>query len=136
MDLATVLDDFDALEPGDERLQHLIELGRSLPPFPEHARTEAHKVSGCLSQVWVTARREGDGIRLEGDSDALVVKGLVALLIAIYDGRLLAEAATLDPTPIFARIGLEGHLSMTRRNGLWSMVQRIRAHAAALSASG
>lgn len=136
MDLATVLDDFDALEPGDERLQHLIELGRRLPPFPDAERTDANKVSGCLSQVWVTARREGDRIRLQGDSDALVVKGLVALLLAIYDGRELAEAAVLDPTPVFARIGLEGHLSMTRRNGLWSMVQRVRAHAGAIAAQG
>jgi cysteine desulfuration protein SufE len=133
--LDEIYGDFDLIDDWEERYRYLIELGKSLEPLPEAARDDAHKVRGCASQVWLVDRlvRDGGETRLffVGDSDAHIVRGLVALVIAIYSGHTVAEIAALDPEPIFTRIGLREHLTPQRSNGVNAMIERIRADARA-----
>jgi len=126
MDLAEILDTFDALDDGEDRYRYLIELGKDLPGLPESERTEERRVHGCQSRVWMKADFADGRLRLSADSDAFIVRGLIALLLALYDGLPLEEVRALDPLPTFQRIGLDGQLSMGRRNGLYSMVARIK----------
>ena len=126
MDLAEILDTFDALDDGEDRYRYLIELGKDLPGLPESERTEERRVHGCQSRVWMKADFADGHLRLSADSDAFIVRGLIALLLALYDGLPLEEVRALDPLPTFQRIGLDGQLSMGRRNGLYSMVARIK----------
>ncbi|WP_424959062.1 SufE family protein [Hyphomicrobium sp. 1Nfss2.1] len=136
--LSDITSDFAVLDDWEDRYRYLIELGRSLPPLPEELRTDANKVRGCASQVWLaTDSKTVDGKRVftfVADSDAHIVRGLVAILHAVYEGRPLEEAITLDPDPIFARFGLREHLTPQRSNGLASMVARVRADAMAMNA--
>ncbi|PQA85818.1 SufE family protein [Hyphococcus luteus] len=118
--------DFAFLDEWDERYKYLIDLGRELAPYPEDVRDEAHKVKGCASQVWLFAEAEGGTITLKGDSDAHIVKGLVALLIALYSGKSPKEMLAVDPQEALAPFDLDGHLTPQRSNGLHSMIQRIR----------
>lgn len=118
--------DFAFLDEWDERYKYLIDLGRNLAPYPEEFRDEAHKVRGCASQVWLHAARDGDAIVLRGDSDAHIVKGLVALLIALYSGKTPSEMLAVDPAAALSPFDLEGHLTPQRSNGLHSMIGRIR----------
>ncbi|QIB36309.1 SufE family protein [Ancylobacter pratisalsi] len=132
----SIIEDFEFLDNWDDRYRYLIELGRKLPPFPEDERTEDTKVQGCASQVWLISHptKAVDGTHLDfvGDSDAHIVRGLVAILLALYSGRPVAEIAATDPTPVFERIGLKDHLTPQRSNGLRSMVERIRSDARAI----
>lgn len=124
-----IVESFEALEPGEERYRYLIELGKGVPGLPDDEKTETNKVQGCLSQVWMKATlEEGPPVRLNlaADSDAFIVRGLLAVLLALYSGRTPAEVAAIDAQAVFGQIGLDQHLSMGRRNGLWSMVQRVR----------
>lgn len=136
-----ILADFDVIDDWEERYRYVIELGRTLAPLDEADRTEANKVRGCASQVWLVTRidRDGDGtVRLTfvGDSDAHIVKGLVAVMIALFSGRTAQEILGLDPEPTFAAIGLREHLTPQRANGVAAMLERIRGDArAALAAS-
>lgn len=130
MDIDEIVENFEVLEPGEERYRFLIELGKELPGLPDAFKTDEHIVRGCLSRVWMTAERDGDRLHLLADSDAFIVRGLIAILLALYDGRTVEEIAALDPQQTFATVGLEQHLSLGRRNGLHAMVQRIRALAA------
>lgn len=133
MTIDHILDDFELLDNWDDRYRYLIELGRKLPPFPEDQRNDTTKVRGCASQVWllssVEAASDGPHLRFEGDSDAHIVRGLVAILLALYAGKSAAEILTIDPAAVFDRIGLRQHLTPQRSNGLRSMVERIRADA-------
>ncbi|MAW80162.1 MAG: cysteine desulfuration protein SufE [Parvularcula sp.] len=122
--------DFAFLDEWDDRYKYLIDLGRNLEPYPEEHRDEAHKVRGCASQVWLHASEDGDAIVLKGDSDAHIVKGLVALLIALYSGKSSQEIMAVDPQAALAPFDLEGHLTPQRSNGLASMIKRIREIAA------
>lgn len=130
MDIDEIVENFEVLEPGEERYRFLIDLGKELPGLDEAYKTDEHIVRGCLSRVWMTAERDGPRMHLMADSDAFIVRGLIAILLALYDGRTSEEIATLDPQETFRTIGLEQHLSLGRRNGLHAMVQRIRALAA------
>lgn len=136
--LSEITSDFAVLDDWEDRYRYLIELGRSLPPLPEELRTDANKVRGCASQVWLaTDSKTVDGKRVftfVADSDAHIVRGLVAILHAVYEGRPLEEAITLDPDPIFGKFGLKEHLTPQRSNGLASMVARVRADAMAMNA--
>lgn len=123
--------DFEFLDEWDDRYKYLIDLGRALAPYPEDKRDEAHKVRGCASQVWLNAAPEGDRIALQGDSDAHIVKGLVALLLALYSGKTREEMLAVDPNAALSPFELEGHLTPQRSNGLASMIERIRAIARA-----
>jgi cysteine desulfuration protein SufE len=130
MNVDELVESFAALGEWEERYRYLIELGRTLPTLPEAERTEANKVRGCMSQVWLAATLvPGPPPRLElrGDSDAHIVKGLIALLFKLYAGRTPREVLALDVRSVFERLGLESHITMNRRNGFYAMVERIRA---------
>lgn len=129
--LQALLDDFAFLDDWDEKYRYLIDLGKSLPPLPQEAYTEANKVAGCASQVWLVLERARDGtLNLRGDSDALIVKGLVALVLTMFSGHSAELILRMDATALFRQIGLESHLTAQRANGLASMVARIKAEAA------
>jgi cysteine desulfuration protein SufE len=133
MDLEELADTFELLGDWEERYRYLIELGRKLPPLPEADHTEANKVRGCMSQVWLTAHTEAGPpprLHLRGDSDSHLVKGLIALLFALTDGRPAAEIMRTDIAAAFTRLGLENHITMNRRNGFYSMTERIKQLAA------
>ncbi len=130
MNVDELVRDFAMLGPWEERYRYLIELGRKLPPLPEAARTEVNKVRGCMSQVWLAAQAHAGPpprLELQGDSDAHIVKGLIALLFKLYAGRTPREILALDVESVFERLGLESHITMNRRNGFYAMVERIRA---------
>lgn len=128
---AAILDDLAFVEEWDERYRYLIDLGRKLAPLTPEEYSDATKVRGCASQVWlVTERSGGDGrLALRGDSDALIVKGLIALVIALFSGRTAREILATDAEAAFARLQLREHLTAQRSNGLASMLQRIRDEA-------
>jgi len=129
-----ILEDFDYLEEWEDRYRYVIELGKALPDLPEADRTAANKVLGCASQVWLVSDA-GDGpdpiLIFRGDSDAHIVRGLVAIVLAIYSGKHASVIEKLDALEVFRSIGLVEHLSAQRANGLRSMVNRIRAEAKA-----
>lgn len=131
-DAAELIENFEVLGDWEERYGYLIDLGKRLPDLPEAEKTEEHKVRGCMSQVWFV-RRDGGDDRLwwSGDSDAAIVRGLVALLQVLYSGRTRAEALAVDVDQVFAELGLERHLSVNRRNGFFSMVSKLKQWAAA-----
>lgn len=126
-------EDFTYLDDWEDRYKHVIELGRALPAMPDALKSPATKVNGCASQVWIHSNvvQSADGPRLvlQGDSDALIVKGLIAVAFMVYAPLTAAEAATTDAVPIFADLGLKDHLTPQRSNGLASMVARIKADA-------
>ena len=128
----------DLLEDWEDRYRYLIELGQTLSPLAVEEHNAANKVDGCMSQVWLVIERDrmgGDAVlRYRGDSDALIVKGLVAVLIALYSGRTARDIAATDAIAIFDRLGLREHLSTQRSNGLVAMVKRIRGDAARIAA--
>ncbi|TQF28009.1 cysteine desufuration protein SufE [Bradyrhizobium sp. UNPF46] len=130
-----ITENFSLLEEWDDRYRYVIELGRELPAFPEAQRTDANKVQGCVSQVWLATTVEHRNGRplltFAGDSDAHIVRGLVAILIALLSGRSAAEITGENPLALFERLGLGEHLTPQRSNGFRSMVVRMRADAAA-----
>jgi cysteine desulfuration protein SufE len=131
--LEQIIDDFAFLDEWEDRYRYVIELGKALPDLPESARTAQNKVQGCASQVWLVSRTGEGGdpvMTFEGDSDAHIVRGLVAIVLAIYSGKRAYEIAGLDAIDTFNEIGLVEHLSSQRANGLRSMVKRIREEAA------
>lgn len=126
--LDALVEDFELFDDWEDRYAYLVDLGRRLPALPEAERTEANKVRGCTSQVWFARRPSADGrLRWDGDSDASIVRGLIAVLHVLFDGRTPEEARALDVEAAFARLGLERHLSINRRNGFYSMVERLRS---------
>jgi cysteine desulfuration protein SufE len=128
--LDQIIDDFAYLDEWEDRYRYVIELGKALPELPEDKRTSENKVQGCASQVWLVSHVAEDGadpvLSFEGDSDAHIVRGLVAIVLAAYSGKPASEIAQTDAIEIFNRIGLVEHLSAQRANGLRSMVKRIR----------
>ena len=128
MTLDQIKDSFSFLDDWEDRYRFLIDLGRGLPPFPEHERTEANKVRGCASQVWMVAHLTDDApprLAIVGDSDAHIVKGLIAVLLQIFSGKSPAEILETDAKAILDELELAQHLSPMRANGLFSMVERI-----------
>ncbi len=132
MTIDAIRSDFALLDNWEERYRYVIELGRALPALPSQLRTDENKVRGCASQVWLASRpsslRPG-ALQFEGDSDAHIVKGLVAILFALYQDKTPSEILDIDADRVFADLGLKEHLTPQRSNGLASMVQRIRADA-------
>ena len=121
--------DFELLDDWEERYRYVIELGRLLPDLDERWRTPLYKVSGCASQVWIHADRNGDVLNFTGDSDALIVKGLIAIAFMIFSGKTPEQILAQDANAIFSKLGLKEHLTPQRSNGLVSMVARIKADA-------
>ena len=124
------------LDDWEDRYRYIIELGQALPPLEPEERNPHNKVNGCVSQVWLVsaAGQQGDSATLSyrGESDAMIVRGLVAILVALYSGRPVEEIAKVDAIAVFDRLGLREHLSTQRSNGLVAMVNRIRSEASAL----
>jgi cysteine desulfuration protein SufE len=129
----TLTEDFALLDDWEERYKYLIELGKQLPEMPNELKSPATKVSGCASQVWIFAQDVDGKLVLQGDSDALIVKGLVAVATMIFGGQKLRDVAAIDAAAMFERLGLKEHLTPQRSNGLASMVKRIKVDAARLS---
>lgn len=130
MTLDRLYDEFDQLADWEEQCDFLIHLGTQLPPFPESAKTEANRVHGCQSLVWMEAHVEpgpSPVVQLIADSDSLLVRGLLAVVLTVYSGRSPREILATDIRAVFQRLGLDRHLSSSRRNGLFGMVQRVRA---------
>jgi cysteine desulfuration protein SufE len=132
-----IAENLSFLEDWEDRLNYVIELGQALPPIPESDKTAENKVKGCVSNVWLVSRvdRSTDPaiMTFEGQSDAIITKGLVAVLIALYSGRPAAEIAETDAVAWFKTVGLSEHLGMQRSNGLVAMVNRIRSEGKTLS---
>lgn len=132
--LTELAEEFDLLGDWEERYRYVIELGRDLSPLSDAERTEANKVRGCASQVWLVTEPQADGtVVFRGDSDAHIVRGLIAVLLRLLSGRRPADLLAFDSKAAFDRLGLSGHLSAQRSNGLASMVARIRRDAEALA---
>ena len=131
-----MIEDFEYLESWEDRFRYIIDLGRKLSPMADDLKSEETKVDGCTSQVWMVAEREGAPpvLRFTADSDAHIVRGLIAILLAIYDGRAPAEILEIDAKSMITRLGFEQHLSPNRANGLYAMVGRIRKFAAEAAA--
>ena len=134
MSLDTLMEDFALFDDWEERYRYIIELGNNLEPLSEAEHNEQNKVQGCVSQVWLVSSSEGDQMHIRGDSDAHIVRGLVAILLDLYAGKTVGEIATFDAEDAFTRLGLGDHLTPQRSNGFYAMVQRIRNDAAAASA--
>lgn len=125
-----IIDEFSFFDDWIARYEYIIELGRKLPDLPEELRVASHLVPGCQSQVWFYADREGDLVHFRADSDAMIVRGLIALLLRVYSGRRPTDILATGPE-FLEKIELGSHLSGSRANGLFAMVQRIKAFAAA-----
>jgi cysteine desulfuration protein SufE len=140
MSIEEIVGNFSLLDEWDDRYRYVIELGRALPPLDGSARTEANKVQGCASQVWLSTHvapggETGPVLTFAGDSDAHIVRGLIALLFAIYSGKSARDILASDAVAIFERLGLREHLTPQRSNGFRSMVERIRSDARAAMAA-
>ena len=127
------------LDDWEDRYRYIIELGQDLPPLAESEKNADNKVNGCVSQVWLVSAAGRDGalqtLTYRGESDAMIVRGLVAILVALYSGRSVDDIAATDAIAVFDRLGLREHLSTQRSNGLVAMVNRIRSEARALLAA-
>lgn len=132
-----IAENLSFLDDWEDRLNYVIELGQALPPMPEADKTAENRVKGCASNVWLVSSTEHSAgsavMTFRGQSDAIITKGLVAVLIALYSGRPAAEIAETDAVAWFRTIGLSEHLGMQRSNGLVAMVNRIRSEARALA---
>lgn len=133
--LEQIIEDFEFLDDWEDRYRYVIELGRSLEEMPESDKSEANRVQGCVSQVWLTcaadtADPDDPILILRGDSDAHIVRGLVAIMLAACAGRHASEIVELDENALFSQLGLIEHLTPQRANGLRSLVQRIKSEAA------
>jgi cysteine desulfuration protein SufE len=126
-----IAETFAFLDDWEDRYRHVIEMGRALPPMDEALKVPANKVNGCASQVWLFPQIRDGRFDFLGDSDAMIVRGLIAVVHALYAGRPVAEVAAVDAAAAFRQLGLDEHLSSQRSNGLRAMVERIRASAAA-----
>lgn len=130
--IETIREDFAFLDEWEDRYRYVIDLGEALPPFPDAARVDAFKVPGCVSQVWLTTDvGPGDDpvIKFQGDSDAHIVRGLVAIVLALFSGRHASEIMATEAETTLRELGLDEHLSPQRANGLRSMVKRIKRDA-------
>ena len=129
-----IVDNFSLLDSWDDRYRYVIELGRGLEPLPESERNETNKVQGCASQVWLATHRRPDGeggptLSFVGDSDAHIVRGLIAILLTLYSDRPARDILATDAVEVFNQLGLREHLTPQRSNGFRSMVERIKSDA-------
>jgi cysteine desulfuration protein SufE len=135
MSIETIKSDFEFLDEWEDRYRYVIELGRELEPLAQQEKTEITRVRGCASQVWLVvdapADAAADTLHFRGESDAHIVQGLIAILLAIYDGQPASKVLTTNALEIFGSLGLSDHLTPQRSNGLKSMIERIRAIATA-----
>ena len=135
-----IAETFEFLDDWEDRYRHVIDMGKAMPPLEEAFRVPATKVDGCASQVWLLPEIDGSGpdaiFRFRGESDAMIVRGLVAILHALYDGLPVSDVLGVDAAAELGRLGLNDHLSAQRSNGLRAMIQRVRDLASQASATG
>jgi cysteine desulfuration protein SufE len=131
---AEIAENLSYLDDWEDRYKYIIELGQALPPLSDAEKNAANKVNGCVSQVWLVSGRDRDLLTYRGESDAMIVRGLAAILIALYSGRPAREVAETDAIALFDELGLREHLSTQRSNGVAAMVNRIRSEARAIAA--
>jgi cysteine desulfuration protein SufE len=133
--IETLKEDFAVIDEWEDRYRYVIELGRAMPPLAEAERIPANKVQGCASQVWIAAHQEKNGseprLSFTGDSDALIVKGLIAIIFRLFSGKAASEILAIDAGAILDELGLREHLTPQRSNGVASMVTRIKSDAQA-----
>jgi cysteine desulfuration protein SufE len=128
--LEEIRENFGFFDDWEDRFTYLIDLGKKLPPFPETLRDEPHRVHGCQSNVWLDLQTDNDDLHLLAVSDAHIVNGLIAVVRSLYHGQPASQVASIDAEQTFRQLGLDEHLSPTRRNGLHAMIQRVRHLAA------
>ena len=126
-----LIDGFEFMDSWEDTYRHLIELGETLPPLEDKWRPEEWKVKGCQSQVWLVPQIRNGIFHFKGDSDAILVKGIISIVLLIYNDKTAAEIKNIDVTKIFVKLGLEENLTPSRRNGMLSMVEKIKQYAAA-----
>ena len=131
MTLEELIDNFSFLEGWEEKYQYVIDLGHKLEPLDEKFKTDDWKVKGCQSQVWLVPQIQNGIFHFKGDSDAILVKGIISIVLLIYNDKSAAEIKNIDVTKIFVKLGLEENLTPSRRNGMLSMVEKIKQYAAA-----
>ena len=129
MDIDELSENFELLDDWEDKYRYLIDLGEKLPPFAEECRTDEWKVSGCQSQVWLVPEYKDGRIHFRGDSDAVIVRGLIAIVLIVYNDKSPLEIKNIAIEDIFAKLGLQDNLSPSRRNGLMSMVNKIKFYA-------
>jgi cysteine desulfuration protein SufE len=139
-DIDQIIEDFEFLDDWEDRYRYVIELGKALPPMPDSDKTDRNKVQGCVSQVWLVPEPErGDPadpiLKFRGDSDAHIVRGLVAIALAAMSGRHASEIEAFDAVSLFTRLGLIENLTPQRANGLRAMIRRIKGEAGAAKAA-
>ena len=129
MSIENLIDDFSFLDGWEDRYRYLIELGNKLPHFSDAQKREEWKISGCQSQVWIIPHFEKNTIRFEGDSDAIIVRGIIAVVFEIFKDKSAQEILDIDVEEIFDKLGLREHITPNRRNGMLSMVDKIKYYA-------
>lgn len=132
MDIEELIENFSFFENWEEKYQYVIDLGRKLEPLDETFKTEQWKVKGCQSQVWLVPNYTEGKLCFKGDSDAILVRGIIAIVLLIYNNKTPEEIKSIDVLKIFAKLGLEENLTPSRRNGMLSMVAKIKEYAAAM----
>ncbi|HBO49498.1 MAG TPA: cysteine desulfuration protein SufE [Alphaproteobacteria bacterium] len=131
MTVEELIDNFSFLDGWEEKYQYVIDLGHKLEPLDEKFKTDEWKVKGCQSQVWLVPQIQNGVFHFKGDSDAILVKGIISIVLLIYNDKTAAEIKNIDVTKIFVKLGLEENLTPSRRNGMLSMVEKIKQYAAA-----
>ena len=131
MTIEELIDNFSFLDGWEEKYQYVIDLGHKLEPLDEKFKTDDWKVKGCQSQVWLVPQIRNGIFHFKGDSDAILVKGIISIVLLIYNDKTAAEIKNIDVTKIFVKLGLEENLTPSRRNGMLSMVEKIKQYAAA-----
>ena len=129
--LSEIEENFSFFSDWEERFQYIIDLGKSLPDLPDNFKTDEFKVKGCTSQVWLFPEKIDDKFYFRADSDAFIVRGLIYIILAAYNGKSAGEILSVDIKQVFLRLGLEQNLSPNRRNGFFSMVEKIESYAGA-----
>ena len=128
-DINTLIENFSMLDDWEEKYQYLIELGEHLPSLDEKYKTDEFKVSGCQSQVWLVPVYQNDSLSFYADSDAIMVKGIISVLLSVYANKSVKEIKEIEVEDFFVKLGLGEHLTPSRRNGMMSMVDKIRFYA-------
>lgn len=129
MSIDDLIENFAFLDSWEDKYRYIIELGEKMPALADTFKTDEWLVRGCQSQVWLVPSKDGGIIHFQGDSDAMIVKGLIAIVLLIYDNKSPSEIKAVAVEDIFAKLGLKEHLSPSRRNGLESMLEKIRHYA-------
>ena len=129
MSIDDLIENFEFLDSWEDKYRYIIELGEKLPPLANGYHTDEWKVKGCQSQVWLVPEKKENAVAFYGDSDAMIVKGLIAIVLLIYSGKTPPEIKNINIDDIFTKLGLREHLSPSRRNGLEAMIEKIRYYA-------